>query len=282
MSIIQSIILGLIQGITEFLPVSSSGHLVLIPYLLSWPQQSLAFDVMVHMGTLGAILLYFQKEVKYLAKTSVTVTKRIISDPQILLNIDNFNGDRLPVILLIGTVPVAIAGLVLGDKLADKSESPLVIAAMLILVGLLMWFIDKRSKPIKKLANIDFYDALMVGASQALALIKGTSRSGITIAAGRHVGYSIKDAAKLSFLLSIPAVGLAGAYKLFQLIGNPNEIEFFPMLIGLLTSFGSGYFAIRFLFGILEKKGIKPFIYYRIALGTIIIIAYTASSIISK
>jgi len=178
MTIIQSVVLGLIQGITEFLPVSSSGHLVLVPYILDWPQQSLAFDVMVHMGTLGAIALYFQKEIKYLAKTSVTVTKRIIADPQILLNIDNFNGDRLPVILLIGTVPVGIAGLVLGDKLADRSESPLVIAAMLILVGLLMWFIDKRSKPIKKLANVDFYDALMVGASQALALIKGTSRSG--------------------------------------------------------------------------------------------------------
>lgn len=282
MTIIQSIVLGLIQGITEFLPVSSSGHLVLIPYLLKWPQQSLAFDVVVHIGTLGAIVIYFQKEVKYLAKTTVTVTKRIISDPQILLNIDNFNGDRLPVILLIGTVPVAIAGLVLGDKLASKSASPLVIAVMLILVGLLMWFVDKRSKPIKKLANIDFYDALIVGASQALALIKGTSRSGITITAGRHVGYSMKDAAKLSFLLSIPAIGLAGAYKLFQLIGNPNEIEFFPMLIGFVTSFASGYAAIKLLFKILEKKGIKPFVYYRIALGTIIIITYTISTIISK
>lgn len=282
MTIIQSIVLGVIQGVTEFLPISSSGHLVIIPYILNWPQQSLSFDVMVHIGTLGAVVLYFQKEVKYLAHTAVKVTKRILSNPQILLSIENFNGDRLPVILAIGTLPVGVAGIVLGDRLAERSESPLVIATMLILVGLLMLFVSNRAKPVKKLANINFYDALVVGASQALSLIKGTSRSGITITAGEFIGYTLKDAARLSFLLSIPAVGLAGAYKLFQLIGNPNEIEFLPMTIGLVTSFISGYAAIKFLFETLEKKGLKPFIYYRIALGGIIIITYIVSSIISK
>lgn len=282
MEIIKAIILGIVQGLTEFIPVSSSGHLELFRLIFGWETENqLAFDVMVHMGTLGAIILFFWKEVQYLAQTTVKITRRIIDDPSLIKNVERFGADRLPVILILGTIPVGLAGIMLGDQLADASGSPYVIGTMLILVGGLMWFVDKRFKVKKALSKVDYYDGLMIGASQALALIKGTSRSGITMTTGRFLGYSLADAAKFSFLLGIPSIGAAGAYKILQLIGNPGEADWLIMTVGFITSFVSGYFAIRLFMNLLNKVGIKPFVIYRVALGAIVIVTAIVMQVFS-
>lgn len=275
MTIIQSIVLGIIQGITEFLPVSSSGHLVLVPFIFDWPQQSLAFDTTVHLGTLLAVILYFKTEVIYIAKTSGTVARKILDKPTLLMDIENFNGDRLPVLLVIGTIPVAIAGLLFGDRISTATSSPYIVSAVLIIFGLIMWYVDEKFDAKKKLSQVDFFDSIMVGAMQALALIRGTSRSGATITAGRYLGFSRTGAAKFSFLLSIPAVLLAGGYKLFQLAVTPASIEVVPMIIGFATSFVSGYVAIKFLMGLLQRRGLKPFVLYRVVLGIAILLIAT-------
>lgn len=272
MTIIQSIVLGIVQGLTEFIPVSSSGHLVLIPFFFNWPQQSITFDVMVHLGTLGAVLVYFRKEVAYLVKTTIKVLQRIIAKPDILLNIDNFNGDRLPVLMVIATIPVGIAGLMFGNRLSEATSSPYIVAAMLIIVGLVMWFVEKRFRVKKTLAEIDFYDALMIGASQALAMVRGVSRSGATMITGKVLGFSNKDAAKFSFLLSIVTIGLAGLLETFKLLTGGIGFEWLPGIIGFGTSFVSGFFAIKLFMGLLEKFGFKPFVIYRVLLGIAVIV----------
>lgn len=282
MNILQSIILGIIQGLTEFLPVSSSGHLELFRILLKWPTEQLAFDVVVHLGTLGAILLYFRKEVVYLFKTGIKAGRKILANPTVLGNIENFNGDRLPVLIIMGTIPVGIAAIMLGDQLSTASTNPYVIGAMLIIVGLLMWFVDKRFEVKKRIANIDFFDGLMIGASQALALIKGVSRSGATITTGRFLGYSLSDTAKYSFLLSIPAIAMAGVYEILKLIGNPGEVDWLVMLSGFVTSFACGYLSIKIFLGLLEKVGLKPFMIYRVALGVVVIVAAIVMNILNK
>lgn len=283
MEIIKAIILGIVQGLTEFIPVSSSGHLELFRMFLNWEMKNqLAFDVMVHMGTLGAVILYFNKEVKYLVQTTIKIGKRVFDDPSLLKNIESFGADRLPIILILGTIPAGIAALMLGNQLDKASDSPYVIGAMLIIIGGLMWFVDKQFQVKKQLSKVDYYDGLMIGAAQALALIKGVSRSGATITTGRFLGYSLADSAKFSFLLGIPIIGLAGIYEFFQLIGNPSAVNWPVMIAGFVTSFVSGYFAIKIFLNLLNKVGIKPFVIYRVALGAIVIVTAIAMQVFSK
>ncbi len=283
MEIIKALVLGIVQGLTEFLPVSSSGHLELFRLILKWEMENqLAFDVMVHMGTLGAVILYFWREVKYLIQTTIKIGKRIFDDPSLLKNIESFGADRLPIILILGTIPAGIAALVLGSQLDEASSSPYVIGAMLIVVGGIMWFVDKQFQVKKQLSKVDYYDGLMIGAAQALALIKGVSRSGATITTGKFLGYSLSDSARFSFLLGIPIIGLAGVYEMLQLIGNPAAVNWPVMVIGFVTSFVSGYFAIKMFLQLLNKVGIKPFVIYRVALGAIVIVTAIAMQMFTK
>jgi len=283
MKLLYAVILGLIQGLTEFIPVSSSGHLALFEMIFKVNlENQLAFDVMVHMGTLFAIIIYFKKEVKYLVQTSIKVLQRILDEPGILKEIDKFGSDRLPVLLVLGTIPFGVAGIVLGEQLHRASNSPIIIGVMLILVGIVMWFIDKATQVKKNIANIDYYDGLMIGSSQALALIKGTSRSGVTIATGRLLGYSLTDSAKFSFLLGIPSIGMSGVYAILRLIGNPNSVDWSIMIIGFITSFISGLFAIKILLKLLSKVGITPFVIYRVAFGTLIIVTTIVLTLLNR
>lgn len=272
MSILQSIILGLIQGVTEFLPISSSGHLAIIPYFFDWPEQTITFDVTLHLGTLLALVISFRKELMYLVKTTVTVIRKISQDPENLLQLEKFNGDRLPLLIIISTIPIGIAGLIFGERVSEISKSPFVVSGALIFFGLVMWFVDRRYKVAKKLSNIDFYDSLMIGGAQVLSLIRGTSRSAVTITMGRFLGFSRSEAAKFSFLLSVPTIAVASVFSLIQLVSAPRSFEILPALIGFITSFTTGFFAIKILLKLIDRFGLAPFVIYRITLGAVIII----------
>lgn len=272
MSTVQSIILGIIQGITEFLPVSSSGHLTIIPYFFDWPKQTVAFDVMLHLGTLAALIVSFRKELAYLVQTTAKVISKISKDPEKLLQLEKFNGDRLPLLLIIATVPIGIAGLIFGERVSEVSKSPFIVSGALIIFGLIVWIVDKKYKTAKKLSNIDFYDSLMIGGAQVLSLIRGTSRSAATITMGRFLGFSRADSTKFSFLLSIPTIGIAGIFNVIQLLGAPGSFEILPAIIGFTASFITGLLAIKLLLKWIDRFGLAPFVIYRIILGVMIII----------
>ena len=244
MSIFQSIILGIIQGIAEFLPISSSAHLVFVPWILNWPQHSLTFDVALHIGTLLALLVFFFNEWWGIIKS------------------------RMLWLLILGSIPGAVAGF-LGEKYFEEVfRGPLTIAVFMIGLALLLWLAEVYSSKKRSLESIRWPDALIIGISQALALMPGVSRAGITMTAGLFTGLTRESAAKFSFLLSAPIILGAGLYKGYGLLkhGLPAD-ERAAFVIGLLTSAIVGYFAIKYLLQYLQKNSFYVFIWYRIIVG---------------
>lgn len=203
----QIIVLALVQGLTEFLPISSSAHLILVPVLSSWPDQGLAFDVVVHLGTLTAVVWYFRKDVFQLTTdwTQSCVKKQTVGE------------SRLAWIVIIGTIPVGAAGLLLHDVVDNVLRSPIVIAWATIGFGLLLGLSDYIGKKINSEHQLNWKNGIIIGFAQALALIPGTSRSGITMTAGLFAGLTRQGAARFSFLLSIPVILMAGSYKTLNL-----------------------------------------------------------------
>lgn len=253
----QALVLGLVQGLTEFLPVSSSGHLILVPYVLGWPDQGLAFDAVIHVGTLGALLAYFRGELLALASGSLS--------------------RRVGVILVAATVPAGLAGLALGRAIEDNLRSPVIVAASLVVWGLVMWVADRRAaRPPAAagdpLARIGWGPGLAVGVAQALALVPGTSRSGITISAGLLGGMDRATAARFSFLLGIPITAAAAGLKGLQLVEAgfaPGESG--PLLAALAASFASGWLAVWFLVHYLKRRSLAPFVVYRLVLAVVVL-----------
>ena len=251
MTIIQSIILGIIQGIAEFLPISSSAHLVFIPWVFNWPAHTVTFDVALHIGTLFALLLFFWKE-----------WWGIIKSPLLWL-------------LILGSIPGAIAGF-LGEKYFEETlRGPLTIAIFMIGLALLLWAAEIYGKKKREIESVGWVDALAIGISQALALMPGVSRAGITMTAGLFVGLNRESAAKFSFLLSTPIIIGAGAYKGYGLLklGLPMD-ERAPFLIGLITAAVVGFFAIKYLLKYLQSNSFYLFIWYRIIVGVGLIALY--------
>lgn len=244
MSIIHSIILGIVQGIAEFLPISSSAHLIFIPWILNWPEHSLAFDVALHIGTLFALLIFFWKE-----------WWGIIKSPLLWL-------------LILGCIPGAIAGF-LGEKYFEETfRGPVTIAIFMILLALLLWMAEVYSSKKRNLESANWRDATVIGLAQALALMPGVSRAGITMTTGLFMGLNRETAAKFSFLLSAPIIFGAGLYKGFGLLkhGLPMD-ERLPFLVGMLSAAIVGFFAIKFLLSYLQKNTFYMFIWYRIIVG---------------
>lgn len=271
MTIFQSIVLGVIQGITEFLPVSSSGHLILLPTLLGWDLQSLSFDVALHFGTVLAVLIFFAKD-WYLM---ISMLMRDVVFSNTLLkekSIKNFHKES-KLLLTIGVViiPVAIAGYLFESPIEAMFRSPIAVAAMLIIVAVLMYVSDRYSeKLLKKKDNITFMDSLLISVSQVLALIPGTSRSGITITTGLFLGLKREDAAKFSFLLATPLILGAAVLKVPDLfIGSTESIS--TLFFGVLSSFIVGILSIKFLLDFVKKHNLNVFIIYRILLGIFIL-----------
>lgn len=258
----QIIVLALVQGLTEFLPISSSAHLILVPVLTGWPDQGLAFDVVVHLGTLTAVVWYFRKDVSQLSVdwTQSCLKKKTIGE------------SRLAWMVILGTIPVAVIGLLLHDFIDNSLRSPIVIAWATIGFGLLLGLADYVGKNnTKNEYKLNWKNAAVISFSQVLALIPGTSRSGITMTAGLFTGLTRQAAARFSFLLSIPVILMAGSYKTLKLIQEGNAIDWFSISLGYALSALSAYICIHYFMKLLEKMGMTPFVIYRVAQGVILL-----------
>ncbi len=266
MDLIQIFALALLQGLTEFLPISSSAHLIILPIIAGWQDQGLAFDVAVHVGTLTAVVFYFRK-------TLTTLT----TDWTASINQRSLVGEsRLAWAVLFGTIPVSLAGLFLGDIIENHLRSPLVIAATTILFGLMLGWADWQSKQHRDEHRLSVFDILFIGIAQAIALIPGTSRSGITITVGLMLGLTRQAAARFSFLLSIPVIVLAGGLKTIELVRSNLTTDWFAISMGTILSAISAYICIHFFLKMIEKIGMWPFVVYRLILGAILLQLFMA------
>lgn len=261
--------LALLQGLTEFLPVSSSAHLILPSQLFGWSDQGLAFDVAVHVGTLLAVLFYFRRDVILLIigwLRSVVPLKGGRRKASM--------HSRLAWAIIIATLPACIAGLVFNDFIEQNLRSILVIAGTTLIFGGLLWFADQRRTETRRSRDIGVKDALLIGLSQALALVPGTSRSGITISVGLMLGLTRKTAARFSFLLSIPLILAAGLFKTLELVQQGTDTHWVDLLLGVVLSGISAYCCIYLFLGVINRIGMTPFVIYRMLLGVLLLGLY--------
>ena len=261
MDIVQVIILAIVQGLTEFLPVSSSAHLILVPMVLQWPDQGLAFDVAVHLGSLLAVLIYFRSDV--IAMT-IAWSKNICGGA-------SSDESRLAWWVILGTIPAVIAGLLFKDIIELELRSAWVIAIATIFFALLLWVADIYKPKTRNEKQLNWPEVLLIGCFQALALIPGTSRSGITMTAGLLLGLTRQAAARFSFLLSIPVIFASGTLQTIDLLQASQRIGWFALLLSLLLSTVSAGICIRLFLGLIDKIGMLPFVIYRLVLGAILI-----------
>jgi len=259
MTYAQGLVLGLVQGVTEFLPISSSGHLVLVPYLLGWPDQGLAFDAVMHLGTLGALVAYFRVEL--LAILASLGGGR-----------DHAGARRLAFLLVAATIPGGLAGVLLDKLIEAHLRLPIVVALSTLGWAVVMLVADRlaSARPVQAAGErgVGWGQGLLVGCAQALALVPGTSRSGITITAGLFGGLDRATAARFAFLLGIPITAGAGGLKLLHMLragAAPDDRG--PLLVALVASFAAGWAAVWFLVNYLKRNSLLPFVVYRVALG---------------
>jgi undecaprenyl-diphosphatase len=260
MPLSHAIFLGLIQGLTEFLPISSSGHLFLIPRFLAWPEQTVAFDAVLHLATLLALVIFFRKEIGMIWRAFLKPGDR--------------DSRRLAWIICIATVPSLIFGAVLEVWTDNPFRDVRAVTLSLIGWAIVMFLVDRFWRVRERTASIysvNLKQGFFIGLAQAIALIPGTSRSGITITAGFFKGLDRATAARFSFLLAIPATAAAGLVSLFQLFKNQPELSLLPILAGFAVALASGYLAIEFLINFLQKHTLTVFVIYRLILGLILI-----------
>jgi len=261
MDLVQAVVLAIVQGLSEFLPISSSGHLILIPHFLGWSDQGLAFDVAVHVGTLLAVLIYFRRQLGTMAVAWVdSVLRR-----------KHTRDSRLAWQILVATVPVGLVGLAFDDFIETNLRSPLFVAGTLTVFGLLMYAADRFGKGDRDEYGLSWGQALTIGVAQALALMPGTSRSGVTMTAGRMLGLTRSAAARFSFLLAVPGIAAAGAYEGLKLATSPEPVAWQPMLVGAFFAALSGIACIHFLIRFIERIGLLPFALYRLLLAALIV-----------
>jgi undecaprenyl-diphosphatase len=263
MTELQILVLATVQGLTEFLPISSSGHLILSPYLFGFDDQGLAFDVAVHLGSLIAVLAYFRNDVWQIA--SGWLGSLLPGRPQT-------GQSRLGWALIVGTLPVVVAGLMFKSLVEGELRAPWVIATTTIVFGLLLGWVDLRARREREMAQLTISDALIIGASQVLALIPGTSRSGITITAGLWLGLSRAAASRFSFLLSIPTILASSLLVTRDLIQSEIAVAWSALGLGVVLSGVTAYLAIFFFLRFIERIGMWPFVLYRLLLGAVILI----------
>ncbi len=258
---LQIIVLSIVQGLTEFLPISSSGHLILVPVVIGWEDQGLAFDVATHVGTLTAVIVYFRKE----------LLSMILEGWSSLRARKMTKNGRLGWFIILGTIPVGLAGLLFADVVSNQLRSPIVMATSLIVFGLVLGYADWSGRRKMDEHELGWRSVLFIGLAQALALIPGTSRSGITITAGLLLGMTRESAARFSFLLSIPVTALAGAYEAMGLIGSPEAVDWTPFISGAVIAGVAAYLCIHYFLAFIRRIGMQPFVVYRIALGALIL-----------
>ena len=259
MTLIQIVVLSLIQGLTEFLPVSSSAHLILGGRVFGWPDQGLVFDVATHLGTLLAVLVYFRKDI-------IGMVTPWLGDGA---------GDelsrKLGPILIVASIPAIVAGGLLHTLVESALRDIRVIAITTIGFGLLLWWADARFARGKSLNKLDMKSGILIGLAQMLALVPGTSRSGITITMGRMLGFNADTAARFSFLLSIPVIAAAGGYGVLRMLLTDVSIDWVQFTLAIVLSALAGWLCIAAFLSLLQRTGLFPFVIYRLTLGLVLL-----------
>jgi len=260
----QAVILGIIQGLTEFLPISSSAHLLLLPWIAGWESLGIMFDVLLHAGTLLAVILHFRDEIKEMIEEFFDFIRPGKSA---------HSGHNLLLIIIIGTIPAGLAALVFRNVIEDFFRTPAVTVVTLSLFGILLFWMDRRGLKNKSFSQISWKTGLLVGLAQAVALIPGVSRSGITITMGLFLGFSRKDSARFSFLLSFPILVLGALDGILELVSYPGgtPARWVSLAAGVTVSFVTGFFCIKFFLKYLENRSFAPFVIYRIVLAGVIL-----------
>jgi len=268
MSLFQAVILAVVQGLTEFLPISSTAHLYLFPWLFGWDDPGIPFTVAVHTGTLVAVLLYFFRTWLELFLCGIGLHyPRHAPIEQV------HTSRRLFWYMVAGTFPAGIAGLVAEGYISTTFRNPILMGSMLILVGLIMWWAEQRFFHSREITSVSLTDAMVVGTAQAIALVPGVSRSGATIVAGLWRGMTREAAARFTFLLSTPIIAGAAAKTFLELRHTPPENSHLAaLLVGFVVSAVSGYLVIAFFLRYLQTRTLKIFIYYRIVFGIVILL----------
>lgn len=261
MTLLHIVVLALIQGLTEFLPVSSSAHLILGSKAFGWPDQGLVFDVATHLGTLVAVLVYFRHELFEMARSWLGPMRT--------------EQDRLhrsmSVYLALASVPALVAGALAHDLVEASLRDVRIIAWATIAFGLLLWLADAIGRKERDIGQIDLRSALLIGLAQVLALVPGTSRSGVTITMGRFLGFSPDAAARYSFLLAIPIVAAAGGYGALRVASHDAAIDWSQFALALLFAAGAGWVCIAAFLALLKRVGLMPFVIYRLCLGLLLL-----------
>jgi undecaprenyl-diphosphatase len=265
---VQALVMGIVQGLTEFLPISSSGHLILVPYLLGWKDPfitSLAFSVMLHMGTLVALLGYFWRDWLVLVPAGVAAVRD-----------RSFRGDpdrRLAWLIAITTIPAVIVGPILNDRLETAVRSAGIVAVTLVIGGAILWLADRWGRQVREATELTFGQALGIGVAQAIALVPGISRSGISISAGLLFGLTRESAARFSFLMATPITAAAGAYEIVKLVRGEagGGITAGPLVVGMVAALISGMAAIHLLLRYLRTNTLTIFVVYRLVLAAIVV-----------
>jgi len=270
MNVIQALILGTIQGLTEFLPISSSGHLIFIPKLFGWGDQGLAFDTMMHLGTLLAVVVYFRKKLWSILLGLINTS--LSHESLVTVNSDR----KLGWLLILSIIPAGVVGLFFGDWIETNLRTTLVIGVGLIFWGVILFIADRVSlkhENTKALERVSWKETLFIGCAQVVAFIPGTSRSGITMTAGLFSKLDKKTAAEFSFLMSVPIIALAGGLQLLKMITHGFEtIGAIPLIVGFIASALSGLIAIAGLMKVIQKWSFTPFVVYRVVVGVLILV----------
>jgi len=271
MPLIQAIILALVQALTEFLPVSSTAHLILFPWLFHWQDPGLAFDVALHAGTLLAVILYFFKDWLTLILCGLGMKYPATAPPE-----EVSQHRRMFWYMVIGTIPAAILGKLFHHQIEDELRTPMIIGISMVLVALLMWWADSRANLTRKLESSNMGDALSIGSAQALALWPGVSRSGITITTGLFRNFTREAATRFSFLLSAPVIAGAVLTELPKLVklhkAGGLDLPLSTLAISILVSGIAGYFVIAFFLRYLQTRTLKVFVVYRLVFGIIVLV----------
>ena len=261
MDTIQIVLLAIVQGLTEFLPISSSAHLILVPVILKWPDQGLVFDVAVHVGSLSAVVFYFRHEIINMTQAWFGSVFQQQHNPE----------SRLAWWVILATLPAVAAGLLFKDIVETDLRDPLVIAWATIGFGLLLGFADKMQRHLRDEYTMSLKDVVIIGCFQALALIPGTSRSGITMTAGLFLGLNRDAAARFSFLLSIPLIIASGVFKTRDLIQSETPVEWNLLILAVILSAISAWLCIYFFLQLINRIGMMPFVIYRLLLGGLLL-----------
>jgi undecaprenyl-diphosphatase len=272
MSIFEAIILGIVQGLTEFLPISSSGHLLIVPAIMGWEDPGAAFTAVIQLGTMAAVVIYFRKDIWEITSAFLrSLFGKAGPD-------DEFNA-RMGWYLGLGTLPIVVFGVIFKDQIETGARNLYIVGSMLIVFGLVLAAADMFAKHVRKLESIKPPDALIIGLAQSLALIPGVSRSGATITFGLFRDFTRRDAARFSFLLSIPAVVLSGLYELKDAVGHSTGASAPALIISTLAAFAVGYWSIAFLLDWLGEHTMKIFVAYRLVLGALVLILAASGAI---